>query len=127
MKLRVNQLFHRVAVIHRGRIAAIDTAQALRGAIESHRCVEVVFAEAPGATAPVSDPAAVLETVAGGAGVPVYSRTPGTAAQEIATWATSHGLHIESMSTRGPSLEDVFLSLTASVAAPTEGPVDART
>jgi len=27
-----NQLCHRVAIIHRGRIAAVDTPQALRGA-----------------------------------------------------------------------------------------------
>ena len=105
----------------------IDTQQALRGAIESRRCVEVVFAEAPAAAPPVSDPAALLETVAAGAGVRVYTRTPGAAAQEIATWATGRGLHIESISTRGPSLEDVFLSLTAPASAPSEGPVDART
>jgi ABC-2 type transport system ATP-binding protein len=121
-----NQLCHRVAIIHRGRSAAIDTPQALRGAIESRRCVEVVFAEAPGAAPPVSDPAAVLETVAGGAGVRVYTRSPGAAAQEIATWATGRGLRIESISTRGPSLEDVFLSLTAPASAPSDGSVGAR-
>ena len=122
-----NELCHRVAIIHRGRIAAIDTPQALRGAIESRRCVEVVFAEAPGAAPPMSDPAALLEVIAAGAGVRVYTRTPGAAAQEIATWATGRCLRIESISTRGPSLEDVFLSLTAPASAPSESPVGART
>jgi hypothetical protein len=89
--------------------------------------MEVVFAEAPGAAPPVTDPAALLETIAGGTGVRVYTRTPGAAAQEIATWATGRGLHIESISTRGPSLEDVFRSLTAPASAQNEGPVDART
>ena len=122
-----NQLCHRVAIIHRGRIAAIDTPQALRRAIESRRCVEVVFAEAPSAAPPVTDPAAILETIAGGTGVRVYTRTPGAAVQEIAIWATGRGLHIESISTRGPSLEDVFLSLTGSGSAPSERPVGVRT
>jgi len=122
-----NQLRDRVTIIHRGRIAAIDTPQALRRAIESRRCVEVVFAEAPGAAPPVSDPAAPFEVIAAGAGVRVYTRTPGATAQEIATWATGRGLHIEGISTRGRSLEDVFLSLTASVSTPSETPVHART
>jgi len=121
-----NQLCHRVAIIHRGRIAAIDTPQALRGAIESRPCVEVVFAEAPDSPPPVSDRAVLLEIIAVGAGVRVYTRAPGTAAREIATWATGRGLHIESIATRGPSLEDVFLSLTAPASAQNEGPVSAR-
>jgi len=121
-----NQLCHRLAIIHRGRIAAIDTPQALRGAIESRRSVEVVFTAAPHATPVVSDPGAVVETFAGGAGIRVYTPMPGAAAQEVATWATECGVDIESISTRGPSLEDVFLSLTATAASPREGPVGAR-
>ena len=121
-----NQLCHRLAIIHRGRIAAIDTPQALRGAIESRRSVEVVFTAAPRATPVVSDPGAVVETFAGGAGIRVYTPMPGAAAQEVATWATECGVDIESISTRGPSLEDVFLSLTATAASPREGPVGAR-
>ena len=121
-----NQLCHRLAIIHRGRIAAIDTPQALRGAIESRRSVDVVFTAAPHATPAVSDPDAVIETFAGGAGIRVYTPMPGAAAQEVATWATECGVDIESISTRGPSLEDVFLSLTATAASPREGPVGAR-
>ena len=121
-----NQLCHRLAIIHRGRIAAIDTPQALRGAIESRRSVEVVFTAAPHATPVVSDPGAVVETFAGGAGIRVYTPMPGAAAQEVATWATECGVDIESISTRGPSLEDVFLSLTATASRPREGPVGAR-
>ncbi len=121
-----NQLCHRVAIIHRGRIAAIDTPQALRGTIESRRCVEVVFAEPPSAAAPVTDAATIQQTFAGGAGLRVYTKSPGAAAREIAAWATGHGLRIESIGTRGPSLEDVFLSLTTPASTPKEGPVSAR-
>jgi hypothetical protein len=86
----------------------------------------VVFAEAPAPVPPVTDPAAFIETIAGGAGFRVYTRTPGAAAPEIATWATGRGLRIESISTRGPSLEDVFLSLTTTVSTSGEGLVGAR-
>jgi len=121
-----NQLCHRVAIIHRGRIAAVDTPQALRGAIESRRSVEVVFTAAPHPTPVVSDPGAVIETFAGGAGIRVYTPMPGAAAQEVATWATECGVDIESIVTHGPSLEDVFLSLTAPASGPHEGSVGAR-
>jgi ABC-2 type transport system ATP-binding protein len=121
-----NELCHRVAIIHRGRIAAIDTPQALRGAIDARRSVEVVFTAAPHVTPVVSDPTAVVETFAGGAGVRIYTPLPGAAAQEVATWATECGLDIESVSTRGPSLEDVFLSLTATAASPPGRPAGAR-
>jgi hypothetical protein len=67
------------------------------------------------------------EVIAADTGVRVYARTLGAAGQEIATWATGRGLHIESISTRGPVLEDVFLALTAAASAPSEGPGDART
>lgn len=43
-----DQLCHRVAIIDRGRLAAIDTPAALRGRVDSRRSVVVKFA-APGA------------------------------------------------------------------------------
>ena len=107
-----NELCHRVAIIHRGRLAAVDTPQALRGTIEARRSVDVVFAVAPCAMPAVSDPRAVIETFAGGAGIRIYTAMPGAAAQEVATWAMECGLDIESIATRTPSLEDVFLAIT---------------
>jgi ABC-2 type transport system ATP-binding protein len=121
-----NELCQRVAIIHRGRIAAIDTPQALRGAIESLRSVEVVFTAAPHATPAISDPRAIIERFAGGAGFRVYTATPGAAAQEVAIWAADCGLDIDTITTLGPSLEDVFLSLTTTTHRPSESPAGAR-
>jgi ABC-2 type transport system ATP-binding protein len=121
-----SELCHRVAIIHRGRIAAIDTPQALRGAIDARRSVEVVFTAALHGTPVVSDPRAVIQTFAGGAGLRIYTPTPGAAAQEVATWATECGYDIDSISTCGPSLEDVFLSLTAATASLPGRLADAR-
>jgi ABC-2 type transport system ATP-binding protein len=38
-------LCHRVGIIDRGRLVAIDTPQALRGSIDARRSVEVQFAD----------------------------------------------------------------------------------
>ncbi len=108
-----NELCHRVAIIDRGRLAAVDTPQALRGTIEARRSVEVIFAEPLTALPEINDPAAETEPFAGGTGVRIFTGTPGRAAQEIGVWATRHGLRIESIATRAPSLEDVFLAITA--------------
>jgi ABC-2 type transport system ATP-binding protein len=112
-----SELCHRVAIIHRGRIAATDTPQALRGAIDARRSVEVVFSAALHVMPVISDPNAAVETFASGAGLRIYTPMPGAAAQEVATWATECGLDVESVTTCGPSLEDVFLSLTATTAS----------
>lgn len=107
-----NEICHRVAIIHRGCLAAVDTPRALRGTIEARRSVEVVFTAAPHTTPAISDAGATIESFAGGAGIRIYTSTPGAAAEEVATWAMERGLDIESIATLTPSLEDVFLAIT---------------
>jgi ABC-2 type transport system ATP-binding protein len=107
-----NALCHRVAIIHRGRLAAVDTPQALRGTIEARRSVEVTFAEPLTVMPEIAGSTSQVEPFAGGTGVRIFTATPGRVAQDIAVWATHRGLRIESMTTREPSLEDVFLAIT---------------
>jgi ABC-2 type transport system ATP-binding protein len=107
-----NELCHRVAIIHRGRLAAVDSPQGLRGTIEARRSVEVTFAEPLDVMPAFDDPAGELESFAGGRGVRIFTRTPGRAAQAVGVWATQQGLRIESIATRAPSLEEVFLAIT---------------
>jgi ABC-2 type transport system ATP-binding protein len=111
-------LCHRVAIINRGRLAAIDTPRALRATIQSRRSVEVHFAtpypEAstlagdipPGDVVPLAD------------GYLLYSAEPGRLAQEIATRASARGVRIAAIATRDPSLEEVFLHITRTRVAP---------
>jgi ABC-2 type transport system ATP-binding protein len=107
-----NELCHRVAIIRRGRLAAVDTPHALRGTIEARRSVEVTFAEPLDVMPEIDDPAAELESFAGGMGLRVFTRAPGRTAQDLGVWATRRGLRIESITTRAPSLEEVFLAIT---------------
>jgi hypothetical protein len=60
----------------------------------------------------IDDPEGEMEPFAGGTGVRIFTRAPGRIAQEIGVWATRQGLRIESIATRTPSLEEVFLAVT---------------
>jgi ABC-2 type transport system ATP-binding protein len=106
-----DQLCHRVAIIDRGHLAAIDTPAALRGRVESRRSVVVKFA-GTGAVPADLLPRADLEVETLVDGWRVYSAEPGPLAQHIAARADALGLRIESLNTLSPTLEEVFVSIT---------------
>lgn len=108
-----NALCHRVAIINRGQLAAVDTPQALRGTIEARRTVEATFTESLATMPEIADAGAAMKSFAGGKGVRIFTSTPGRTAQELVTWATGRGLQLESIATHAPSLEEVFLALTS--------------
>jgi ABC-2 type transport system ATP-binding protein len=105
------QLCHRVAIINQGKLAAIDTPAALRGRVSSLRSVEARFAQS-GVNPTDVLPATHGKIVMAANGFQVFDPEPGRVAQEIANRATALGLLIESLNTRSPTLEEVFLSIT---------------
>ena len=107
------QLCHRIAVINTGRIAAIDTPEALRGRFEELRSVEVSFARRPLGAEDLSGIVAVGEVKPMAAGFKLYTTEPGRVAQEVVRLAAERGADIESIHTHGPALEDVFVRLTS--------------
>lgn len=106
-----DQLCHRVAIIDRGRLAAIDTPVALRGRVDSRRSVVVKFA-GPGAVPGNVLPRPDMEVETLVDGWRVFSPEPGPLAQHIAARTAALGLHIESLNTLSPTLEEVFISIT---------------
>ena len=106
-----DQLCHRVAIINRGRLAAIDTPVALRGRVESRRSVVVKFA-GPGAPPIDLLPNPDMEVQLLVNGWRVFSPEPGPLAQHIAARSAAMGLRIESLNTLSPTLEEVFMSIT---------------
>lgn len=106
-----DQLCHRVAIIDRGRLAAIDTPAALRGRVDSRRSVVVKFA-GPGAAPAELLPRADMEVESLVDGWRVFSPDPGPLAQHIAARSQALGLRIESLNTLSPTLEEVFVSIT---------------
>jgi len=109
-------LCHRVAIINEGRLAAVDTPQALRGTIEARRSVEVRFAVPDVTPKDILPPAEAASAVTLGDGFRVYSAEPGRLVQEIAARSAAKGIGIVSLNTLAPSLEDVFLHITGTKA-----------
>jgi ABC-2 type transport system ATP-binding protein len=107
------RLCHRVAIIDKGRLAAIDTPDALRRRVESRRSVEVRFAGYQGDTGPFASELNGFTVTAMADGFRAYTPTPGVLAQAIASRASALGMRITSISTLAPTLEDVFLTITA--------------
>lgn len=106
-----DQLCHRVAIIDRGRLAAIDTPAALRARMDARRSVVVSFA------AEVPDLSALLPPGDHDAqrlvdGWRVFDPQPGPLAQAIAVRCAEQGLRIDSIATQAPTLEEVFVSVT---------------
>ena len=108
-----NQLCDRVAIIHHGQIAAIDTPEQLKRAFQRVQSVEVALkpdgqvhgkplAALPGVTTPVKM----------GDKWRLYTGDPSALLPRVMDYARSHDLQVISLSTLGPSLEDVFLEIT---------------
>jgi ABC-2 type transport system ATP-binding protein len=109
-----DQLCHRVAIIDKGKLAAIDTPVALRGRVSSLRSVEVRFKQTDVKPQDVlAEPIGKVVTAANG--FQVFDPEPGSLAQEIAIRAKALNLSIESLNTLSPTLEEVFMSITGGV------------
>ncbi len=116
-----NQLCDRVAIIHHGQIAAIDTPERLKRAFRRVQSVEVALepdvrepqsndGQAHGE--PLSALPGVTRSVKMGDKWRLYTEDPSALLPQVIDYARSHDLRVVSLSTLGPSLEDVFLEIT---------------
>jgi len=108
-----NVLCDRVAIIHKGRIAAIDTPERLKRTIQSVQSVEVAFDSTP------PDIGQELERVGGvnevrkeGDKFRLYTNDPSTVLLNLWDYMKTRDLKPITVNTLGPSLEDVFVRLT---------------
>jgi len=105
-------LADRVAVIAAGQIVAEGTPATLAG--REHAPVEIRFQLPPGVPAsdlPVPVRSAMVES--NGAGLLAKTSTPLTVLGPLIRWAEAGGLDLADLDVRRPSLEDVYLQLTA--------------
>jgi ABC-2 type transport system ATP-binding protein len=104
------RLADRVAIIARGEVVARGTPADLgdrenRPATVSFRLPEgVAAAELPGEVAAAAN---------GGGAVTLSTTTPVATLNELTGWALARGLDLDGLEVTRPSLEDVYLSLTA--------------
>lgn len=108
-----NQLCNRVAIIDHGQIAAIDTPERLKIAFQRVQSIEVAL-QPDGQTHHEALAALPGVTSASKMGDKwrLYTEDPSTVLPLIMAYAAEQKLHVVSLNTLAPSLEDVFLEIT---------------
>jgi ABC-2 type transport system ATP-binding protein len=108
-----NQMCDRVAIINRGKIAAIDTPEMLKKTIKKLQFIEASFV---GATKNLNSDLEKLQGVAEvakhGDKYRINTENPPKVLSAIWEYASANELEIHTVNTLGPSLEDVFVKLT---------------
>jgi ABC-2 type transport system ATP-binding protein len=108
-----NALCHRVAIINRGMIAAIDAPERLKQTIQSVQSVELAFDHvAPEILEALHRIPEVSEVRKEGDRVRLYTPDPGSVLEAAMASLKAQGIRPLSVNTLGPSLEDVFVKLT---------------
>ncbi len=103
----------RVAIIHKGKIAAIDTPEKLKKTIQSVQSVEVAFDKtSPKILNELEKIQSVNEVRKEGDKFRLYTHDPANVLSGLWEYANANNLKPISLSTLGPSLEDVFVRLT---------------
>jgi ABC-2 type transport system ATP-binding protein len=103
----------RVAIINKGRIAAIDSPERLKKTIQSVQSVEVAFERGSAeAFADLRTLPMVSEARKEGDKIRLYTADPASLLEAVNAYAGAHQNRLMSVTTRGPTLEDVFIRLT---------------
>lgn len=103
----------RVAIINKGRIAAIDSPERLKKTIQSVQSVEVAFGAAvSGAKERLMEIPGVSEVRKEGDKFRLFTEDPSRVIPALTGFAQQNNVKIISLGTFGPSLEDVFIKLT---------------
>jgi len=106
------ELCQRIAIIDKGRIAAIDTPDGLRRLVRASQYVQVRWeGSEPPDTAVESLPGIDRVTRRDGAWQ-LYTASPGSVAVALAALADRNAWRVSELCTRQPSLEEVYLMLT---------------
>ena len=106
-----NQMCDRIAVINRGKIAAIDTPERLKGAMQRSQSIEISF-ENHSDTPTLEELPGVIDTEKRGDKLRLVTSNPKETLRGLCKLIEENSLDILSLNTRGASLEDVFLDLT---------------
>jgi ABC-2 type transport system ATP-binding protein len=103
----------RVAIINHGRIAAIDSPERLKKTIQSAQSVEIAFDKAdPRRLEDMKLIPEVSEVRKEGDKFRLFTENPSSVIPAIMEYAKTSNIRVLSMTTFGPSLEDVFIKLT---------------
>jgi len=101
---------HRLALMNRGRLIALDTPANVRR-LMPEPLLEIVTADGPGVAQALQGRPGVTEAALFGRAVHVTVENAEAAARELPAFLASRGLPVERVHTIEPSLEDVFVAL----------------
>jgi ABC-2 type transport system ATP-binding protein len=101
---------HRLALLNRGRLIAIDSPRALRASVVEP-ILEVKTDHAPGAVGALSGVRGVLDAAMFGRNLHVTVEDADTGAELVSAALARAGLRVDAIERIRPSLEDVFVSL----------------
>jgi ABC-2 type transport system ATP-binding protein len=108
-----NVMCDRVAIVNKGNIGAIDAPESLKKMIQSVQSIEIAFdRNSTGNLDELSRLPLVNEVRKEGDKFKVFTEFPSEVIDALMVYAHSNNLKILSISTLGPSLEDVFVRLT---------------
>jgi len=108
-----SQMCDRVAIINRGKIAAINTPEKLKRTVKSLQSVEVAFeAASADALKELKELPNVSEAVKTGDKFRLLTHDPASVLASTWNYTQSNNLKLITINTIGPSLEDVFVKLT---------------
>jgi len=108
-----SQMCDRVAIINRGKIAAINTPENLKRTVESLQSVEIAFESVPvDALKDLGELPNVSEAVKTGDKFRLFTHDPASVLVSTWNYTQSNNLKLITINTIGPSLEDVFVKLT---------------
>ncbi|MFZ1127673.1 ATP-binding cassette domain-containing protein [Methanoregula sp.] len=108
-----NLMCDRVAIVNKGHLAAIDAPERLKKTIQSAQSIVVSFDHASsGQFEEVRGLSMVNAAVKEGDKFRLYTEDPATVIESVMEYARTKNLRVISISTLGPSLEDVFIRLT---------------
>lgn len=108
-----NVMCDRVAIINKGNIVAIDAPESLKKTIQSVQSIEVAFDyNSTNHLDELSLLPKVNEVRKAGDKFKIFTEFPSEVIDSLVAYAHLHNLKILSITTLGPSLEDVFVRLT---------------
>jgi ABC-2 type transport system ATP-binding protein len=108
-----NVMCDRVAIINKGNIIAIDAPESLKNTIRGSQSIEVSFnRNSADHLDELSRLSMVNEVQKAGDKFKLYTEDPAEVIDSVVAYAHTHNLKIISITTLGPSLEDVFVKLT---------------
>jgi daunorubicin resistance ABC transporter ATP-binding subunit len=107
-----NIMCDRVAIINRGNIVAIDAPESLKKTIQSVQSIEISFDyNSADQLEELSRLSMVNEAQKAGDKFKLYTEEPSEVINAVMAYAHEHNLKVISITTLGPSLEDVFIKL----------------